>query len=233
MKLIKEIIDSFKDLTKTEWIILFISWITVIISFVFSTDGSILSLIASLIGVTALIFVAKGYVLGQLLSVVFSVLYGIVSYSQAYYGEMITYLGMTGPIALAAFISWMRHPYKDTKEVEVSRLTKKSFVILTLATIAVTTAFYFILKALGTASLVVSTVSIATSFFAASLTFLRSHYYGLAYASNDIVLIVLWVIAAIKDPSYIPMIMCFVAFLINDIYGFINWKRLSRVQTSE
>ncbi|MCQ2487041.1 MAG: nicotinamide riboside transporter PnuC [Clostridia bacterium] len=199
----------------------------------FSTDGSILSLIASLIGVTALIFVAKGYVLGQLLSVVFSVLYGIVSYSQAYYGEMITYLGMTGPIALAAFISWMRHPYKDTKEVEVSRLTKKSFVILTLATIAVTTAFYFILKALGTASLVVSTVSIATSFFAASLTFLRSHYYGLAYASNDIVLIVLWVIAAIKDPSYIPMIMCFVAFLINDIYGFINWKRLSRVQTSE
>ena len=233
MKLIKEIVDSFKDLTKTEWIILFVSWITVIISFVFSTDGSILSLIASLIGVTALIFVAKGYVLGQLLSVVFSVLYGIVSYSQAYYGEMITYLGMTGPIALAAFISWMRHPYKDTKEVEVSRLTKKSFVILTLATIAVTTAFYFILKALGTASLVVSTVSIATSFFAASLTFLRSHYYGLAYASNDIVLIVLWVIAAIKDPSYIPMIMCFVAFLINDIYGFINWKRLSRVQTSE
>lgn len=233
MKLIKEIVDSFKDLTKTEWIILFISWITVIISFVFSTDGSILSLIASLIGVTALIFVAKGYVLGQLLSVVFSVLYGIVSYSQAYYGEMITYLGMTGPIALAAFISWMRHPYKDTKEVEVSRLTKKSFVILTLATIAVTTAFYFILKALGTASLVVSTVSIATSFFAASLTFLRSHYYGLAYASNDIVLIVLWVIAAIKDPSYIPMIMCFVAFLINDIYGFINWKRLSRVQISE
>lgn len=233
MKLIKEIVDSFKDLTKTEWIILFISWITVIISFMFSTDGSILSLIASLIGVTALIFVAKGYVLGQLLSVVFSVLYGIVSYSQAYYGEMITYLGMTGPIALAAFISWMRHPYKDTKEVEVSRLTKKSFVILTLATIAVTTAFYFILKALGTASLVVSTVSIATSFFAASLTFLRSHYYGLAYASNDIVLIVLWVIAAIKDPSYIPMIMCFVAFLINDIYGFINWKRLSRVQTSE
>lgn len=233
MKLIKEIVDSFKDLTKTEWIILFISWITVIISFVFSTDGSMLSLIASLIGVTALIFVAKGYVLGQLLSVVFSVLYGIVSYSQAYYGEMITYLGMTGPIALAAFISWMRHPYKDTKEVEVSRLTKKSFVILTLATIAVTTAFYFILKALGTASLVVSTVSIATSFFAASLTFLRSHYYGLAYASNDIVLIVLWVIAAIKDPSYIPMIMCFVAFLINDIYGFINWKRLSRVQTSE
>ena len=199
----------------------------------FSTDGSILSLIASLIGVTALIFVAKGYVLGQLLSVVFSVLYGIVSYSQAYYGEMITYLGMTGPIALAAFISWMRHPYKDTKEVEVSRLKKKSFVILTLATIAVTTAFYFILKALGTASLVVSTVSIATSFFAASLTFLRSHYYGLAYASNDIVLIVLWVIAAIKDPSYLPMIMCFVAFLINDIYGFINWKRLSRVQTSE
>ena len=233
MKLIKEIVDSFKDLTKTEWIILFISWVTVIISFVFSTDGSILSLIASLIGVTALIFVAKGYVLGQLLSVVFSVLYGIVSYSQAYYGEMITYLGMTGPIALAAFISWMRHPYKDTKEVEVSRLTKKSFVILTLATIAVTTAFYFILKALNTASLAVSTVSIATSFFAASLTFLRSHYYGLAYASNDIVLIVLWVIAAIKDPSYIPMIMCFVAFLINDIYGFINWKRLSRVQTSE
>ena len=44
--------------------------------------------------------------------IVFSLLYGVVSFTFAYYGEMITYLGMTAPMALFALISWMRNPYK-------------------------------------------------------------------------------------------------------------------------
>ena len=73
----------------------------------FGKDG-ILSVIASLIGATSLLLNAKGNPIGQALGVIFSILYAIISYSFAYYGEMITYLGLTGPMALAAFISWIR-----------------------------------------------------------------------------------------------------------------------------
>ena len=97
-------------------------------------------------------------------------------------------------------------------------------------TVIVTAAFYFILGALGTANLIVSTISVTTSFLAASLLMFRSSYYAIAYAANDVVLIILWVLASIDDPSYIPMVVNFAAFLANDLYGFLSWKAREKKQ---
>lgn len=72
-----------------------------------------MTLAASLIGVTSLIFNAKGNPFGQLLIVVFSILYGAISYSLAYYGEVITYLGMTAPMAVFSLVSWLRNPFGE------------------------------------------------------------------------------------------------------------------------
>lgn len=224
-------INNFKSLTKFERALWGISSGIISLSFLLSPQRDLLSLTASLIGTTALIFVAKGYVLGQLLTVVFSVFYGIISYYFSYYGEMITYLGMTAPMALFSAVSWLKHPYEDSEEVEVSKLTPLKMWSLILLTPTVTIVFYFILKSLGNASIFFSTLSVATSFAASYLTFLRSPYYALAYAANDIILIMLWVIAAIKEPYCIPMIFCFVMFLFNDIYGFCNWCKIRKKQS--
>ena len=225
--------NLWRDLTHFERGLWITSVIVVTLSYLLSPSGNWLTLVASLIGVTALIFVAKGYVIGQILSVVFAVFYGIISLHFQYYGEMITYLGMTAPIAVVSTITWLRHPYRKTAEVEVGHVTKKQVILLLLATVAVTTAFYFILAALHTANLFWSTVSVTTSFLAVSLTALRSPYYALAYTANDIVLIVLWILAAIQDISYLPMILCFVMFMANDLYGFWHWHRMRDRQGRE
>ena len=60
-----------------------------------------------------MIFNAKGNPIGQFLTIVFSLLYGIISYGFSYYGEMITYLGMTMPMSVFALVSWIKNPYKD------------------------------------------------------------------------------------------------------------------------
>lgn len=222
--------NPFKELNKFERILWISSVLVVSAAFFLSDPSNYLTLAASLIGVTALIFVSKGHVLGQILTVIFSVFYGIISFKFQYYGEMITYLGMTAPIAVLSVITWLKHPYEGTAEVEVRKLSKKHIIVLVLATIAVTSAFYFILKACGTANLFWSTVSIATSFSASCLTMLRSPSYALAYAANDVVLIILWILAAMENISYLPMILCFLMFLFNDTYGFFNWKRMMKRQ---
>ena len=190
----------------------------------------VLSMIASLIGVTALIFVAKGHVLGQVLTIVFAVFYGVISWGFRYYGEVITYLCMTAPMALLALITWLRNPYKDSAEVAVHRLKGRQWAVLLLLTAIVTFFFYFILRAMGNAALVISTISITTSFLASALTAMRSPYYALSYAANDVVLIILWVIATLADPASVPMVACFIMFFLNDMYGFINWRRMEKCQ---
>lgn len=217
-------------LTRGEWALWLTSLAVVTIAFLLSGAADGLSIVASLIGVTALIFVAKGHVLGQILTIVFAVFYGVISWAFRYYGEVITYLCMTAPMALLALITWLRNPYQDSAEVTVRRLTRKQWTLLMIATAAATAVFYFILKGMGNAALAISTLSITTSFLASALTALRSPYYALAYAANDLVLIVLWVIASLTDASNVPMAACFVMFFLNDMYGFVNWRWMEKRQ---
>lgn len=213
--------------SKAEIILWFVSVVGIVTSFCIFDRENYMTLCASIIGVTSLIFAAKGNPFGQVLMIIFSLLYGMISYTFAYYGEMITYLGMTMPMAVVSLISWIRNPYNGNKsEVKVNSIRKKEIVLMCIITIIVTILFYYFLKYFNTANLIPSTVSITTSFVAAYLTFRRSPYFALAYATNDIILIILWIMASLYNITYISVVVCFVAFLANDIYGFISWQKM-------
>lgn len=217
--------------TKLEILLWLCSLLFIVGSFIIFDRENYLTLSASVIGATSLIFNAKGNPFGQVLMIIFSILYGVISYSFAYYGEMITYLGMTAPMALFSLIAWLKNPYKGNKaEVAVNKINASEYVLLAFLTVVVTIAFYFILKAFNTANIIPSTISVSTSFIAVYLTFRRSPYFAIGYAANDIVLIVLWIMASFKNLSYLSVVVCFIAFLVNDAYGFVNWKRMYKKQ---
>ena len=218
--------NPIKTLTKKEWILWLGSLLIVVISNIMTGKIDILTLAAALIGATSLIFAAKGNVWAQILMIIFCILYGIISWKFHYWGEMITYLGMSMPMAVWSTITWSRNSKKSNgSEVEIQKLNRKHMIGLIIGGVIVTFVFYKILKYLDTPNLMFSTISIATSFLAATLTMLRSSYYALGYASNDIVLIILWVMASVKDPSYFPVVVNFMIFFLNDMYGFISWKK--------
>lgn len=224
----KKILNYF---TKIEIILWCSSVLLIVASFMIFDRENYLTLLASMIGVTSLIFCAKGNPIGQFLMIVFSIIYGAISYSCAYYGEMITYIGMTGPMALFALVSWLKNPYKGKKsQVKVNSISKKEIILMLALTVAVTIAFYFILKHFNTANLIPSTLSVTTSFVAVYLTFRRNPYFALAYAFNDLVLIILWALATKTNINYVSVLICFIVFFINDIYGFINWLKMQKKQ---
>lgn len=228
---LKAIISYFTPSEITLWCL---SATFIIVSFFIFDKSNYLTLTASLIGVTSLIFNAKGNPFGQVLMVLFSLLYGIISFTFAYYGEMITYLGMTAPMAVFSFLSWLKHPYNGNRsEVKINRLQPKEIFFMGIATALVTFLFYFILVYFNTANIIPSTLSVTTSFLAVYLTWKRSAYYAIAYAANDIVLILLWILATLSDLSYLSVVICFVVFLVNDLYGFINWSNMQKRQESE
>lgn len=116
---LKDLINYF---SRNEIILWFSSVLVIIVSFCIFDRENYLTLIASLVGVTSLIFNAKGNPFGQFLMIIFSLLYGIISFT--YYGEMITYVGMTMPMAAFTLISWMKNPYNGNKsEVKVNTIS--------------------------------------------------------------------------------------------------------------
>ncbi len=223
----KILLSKLNYFTKGEYCLWGLSTLCIVLSFAIFDRSSYMTLIASIIGATSLIFNAKGNPFGQFLMILFSLLYTVISYSFAYYGEMITYMGMTAPMAFFALIAWLKNPYCGKRsEVTVNTIGKKETILMLVLTAVVTAVFYFILDAFNTRNMIPSTLSVTTSFLAVYLTFRRSPYFALAYAANDIILIILWVMATRESISYLSVIVCFIAFLVNDIYGYTNWKKM-------
>ena len=223
--------NPFKNLKKREWFLWLFSLVVVAISNLITAKIEPVTLLGTLVGVTALIFLARGDVWGQILTVVFSIMYAINSYKMRYYGEMITYLGMTMPIAIMSIVTWLKNPFEKGKNVvKIHKLTKTQKIMMPVLAVVVTWIFYYILKAFNTANLFFSTISITTSFLAAYLSVYRNSYYAVAYAANDIVLIILWILASMENITYLPVVICFVMFFVNDIYGFISWKKREQKQ---
>ncbi|MFV0441320.1 MAG: nicotinamide riboside transporter PnuC [Lachnospirales bacterium] len=237
IKVKKNIYNSFSTLNTFERSLWAVSVIGVMFSFLISQEQSYLVLFSSLIGVTSLIFLAKGNVLGNIICIIFCLLYGYISYRNRLFGEMITYLFMTMPICIMSTISWLKNPFNDGKtdsnvsEVEIADISKNALVKLLLTSVMVTWIFYYILDFFNTPFLIVSTLSITTSFLAASLAALRSPYYALIYALNDIVLISIWTFSTMQNPENLSMVICFAMFLLNDLYGYVNWLKIKKRQT--
>lgn len=215
-----------------EWVLLIVSVAGITVThFLSQEQKSWLALVASLFGVVSLLLIAKGNLWGIVLTMVFSLIYCYMSFVERLYGELLTYGTMTLPSNIVALVSWIKNPFKGQKtQVAISKISTKK-VVFTFATgVVATVALHFGLKALNTASLWISTISVFTSWIAVLLGIFRSRYYALGYVANDIVLIVLWAVQSVGNLGNLCMVACFVIFLINDLYAFINWGRMQRAQ---
>lgn len=47
---------------------------------------------------------------------------------------------------------------------------------------------------------------------------------------SSVLLIILWGLATMEDISYPSVMICFIMFLMNDVYGYISWNRMKKRQ---
>lgn len=226
--------NPFKGLTKFEWCLWLFSLTAITAAQFGSGSTDYLSYAASLVGVTALIFAARGDPFAIILSICFSVMYATISYFFTYYGEMIINLGLQLPISVASLITWRKNlTKKDGVHVKTGKLTLKKTLIMLALDAIITVLFHFLLKYFNTANLIPSTISVATSFGALFFMALRLPQHALIFILNDVVMIVLWSLALISDISYISLVVCFSIFLLNDTYTFISWLKRQHAESKE
>lgn len=218
--------------TRFELIFLICSEIIITVCFVFGADKNLFSYIVSVVGVISMLMVAKGLTIAPIINVAYCVIYSVLSISQKYYGEAIVGIGLMIPIYVVSIVSWIKNRNKEHEElVSVNKISRKEYLILAITTVFVTIGFYYLLKVLNTGELVVSTLSLITSAVASYLMLRRCSYYALGFIANDFILITLWSLAVSKSGfGFLPNVICFCVFLINDIYGFIHWKREEKRQ---
>ena len=220
----------FEDWNKFEKIFLICGLLVSIISAMIFNGTVIDTLYTSLYLITALLM-SKGKVESYFVGFVSVFFYGIISYNQNYYGELIITAFLTFPIMIIGIISWLRHQDKEDDTVIISSLSKKEITIALLSQLVLFWIYYFLLKAFNTDLLVISTISVVTSVLASYFEARRSELSLFCYIANDLVIITLWLIPIINGKTeLISVLVGPILLLINDIYGSYNWIRLKKQQ---
>ena len=196
-----------------------------LIGFVF--HANLLSIFCSMLCVVTVLFLAKGNNLGNVLGILGSVLYIIVSYNNKYYGEILIYVFLMIPMYAIGVYTWLNHKNKDTNSVEINMISKKEWTLAFLAFVVAFVGIYSLLKIFATSTLYLSTISVLLNLFAVYLQVRRSRFCFCFYLVNDVVLFFLWIIPVINgNYTSIPMILNPIINFISDCYGFYNWRKI-------
>lgn len=214
---------------KVKWyeaLFLICNIVVVIAIFVFSKEKNVLSFACSFIGCFSIWLLAKGMYFAPIFNTIYDILYIILSYTQNYFGEAIIYLCMTLPIDLYSIFAWRKNRSESSSVISFNKLSTKELLLFSLGTGVLTVVFFFILRALNTSQLLISTISFIPSAMAAYFLLRRSNLYSFAYTLNDVVLITLWTISLVQyGTAYLSVVINFVCIFCIDFYGFINLKK--------
>ena len=222
--------NILKDWSKFEKTLLFGNIIVVsTVGIIFKAD--LLTTACSIIGINTALLLAKGKNLGQLLGILITLLYSILSFKNKYYGEVLIYVFLMLPMFVVGTFSWIKHQNKKTNSVEINNIKAKEWIIVSIVFIGVFIGIYYVLKAFNTNELIVSTASVLASLFAVYLQVRRSKYSFSFYIVNDIILFILWGTPVFKgNYTLIPMLLNPVFNFINDLYGFYYWRKTEKIQ---
>lgn len=226
----KYISNYFKDWNLFEKLYLFFGILVgVLTSIIF--NGTVIDSLYTITYLTTAILMSKGKVESYFVGFFSVFFYGIVSYNQGYYGELLITIFLTFPIMIIGIISWLRHQDKEDDVVIINTLSKKEIILVIGSQLFLFWAYYFLLKMFNTDLLILSSCSIVTSVLASYFEARRSELSLFCYIANDLILITLWIIPIIKgNTTLISVLVGPILLLINDIYGSYNWKKLKNKQ---
>lgn len=224
---------SFQGWTNFEKLLLLFSVVFVTaIGIVFKSD--LITTVCSIVGIITALLLAKGKNLGQIFGLLITLLYSIVSWKNRFYGEVIIYLCMMLPMYIIGIKSWIKYQNQKTGSVEVNKIGKKEWLVVSLISISVFIGIYYLLKLFNTNELFISTISVVASLFAIYLQIRRSKFSFGFYIINDLVMFSLWIIPVMNGNLLIlPMALNPIVNLINDSYGLYNWKNIEKKQKGE
>lgn len=174
---------------------------------------------------------AKGKVITQFIGITWSVFYIYIAITQNLWGEVILNLGVIVPMYLYGIINWMRHKQQDNNIVKIAELSKKELTILSCSFIPIFIVIYFLLQALNTAQLLMSTLSFALLVPAMYLLMRRSKYSNYAFLLQDLVYIILWLCVVMQGGgNYLCIVISNIIQVGFDIYAIIEWRKLEKKQ---
>jgi nicotinamide mononucleotide transporter len=227
MNRIKEYFADW-DLYERIWLIVF-TCIIIVLSIYWK--DSFTGILASLTGIWCVVLIAKGKIANYYFGIVNVVAYAYVAFGSQYYGEVMLNMIYFLPMQFVGIYLWRKRRVSNKKDdVKVIYMSNKQRIIWSFITIAGTILYGFFLKYLGGNLPFIDSSSTVMSVIAMILMVFVFVEQWVLWILVDIVSIIMWFTVMIKGGNDVAVLVMWVAFLVNAIYGLYNWIKLARKQ---
>jgi nicotinamide mononucleotide transporter len=208
------------------WVFVFVGAGTVV---TIVTKDSLLNYAILVTGILCVILAAKGNIWNYAFGLVNSLGYAYVSYLNGLYGDMCLNVLFFVPTSIIGFFMWQKHLARDSVEMRGLKLYQLVYVLMVCAvSIGV---LGFALSQINTQNTpYMDATSTVLSIIATLLMMWRYKEQWILYIVLNVVTIAMWVIRLLNGSADgTIMILMWTAFLVNAVYGYVNWKRGSVV----
>ncbi|MGI6510177.1 MAG: nicotinamide riboside transporter PnuC [Erysipelotrichaceae bacterium] len=195
------------------------------------SKSDLLSIIYGLLSVGSAIFIAKGKIIGNIMGGINSLIYAYFSFKHKIYSEAIISAFLIFPITVYGLINWIKNQNKETKTININKLSNKELLLAISSQIIMYFGYYYLLKYFKVNMLYISALSICISvlafYFLSRMTVLA--YY--TFIIKDIIATMLWIYPLLNgEKTSLLVFFSNILFLINDFYGAYSWNRLAKKQ---
>ena len=183
-------------------------------------------------------FLCRGKVIGIYFGIIDCVFYIVVCALSGLWGEAIRMMAINIPLNIVAIVSWTKNiksknnntNKEKSSTIDIRKMVPKSYLLYMSILVVSCVGGYFLLGALGTSSLIISSISFGVGIvfkLLSSFRYKEAYYWALI---SCIIGTALWVsMIFIEGPqtTIAPTIM-YVANLADAVYGLIFWNGLYR-----
>lgn len=224
--------NFFKSFNLFETLFLLISLITVVtISIIYKSSA--FTIIYSIIAITSVVLLSKASIIAPLLMVVSYTMYSILSYMNGLYGETILNVCLVF-VQIGTFINWFlkKKQQEKTKTIVVKKVSWIEWLIVGSITCVIGVGCYFMLRALNTKYLELSTLLMAVVILANYFTFRKSAFTFVFFLISNILGALIWILPVLQgEPGgeqLIVMALNYLVYVINNTYGLYNWIKIRK-----
>lgn len=228
--------NMFKGWTKLE-----LTWLTLFaivnLYLFFAWDDTFIGLVSSLSGMLCVVLAAKGKIGTFYLGIIQAGTYAYIAFGYGLYGEALLNGLFYLPIQFIGIYMWNKNKISSEdsvvgEEVVTKRLTIKNWLVVGGIGVVSIILFTWLLNILGGNTTGLDSTTTILSIIAQFLMLYRFVEQWVMWIVINVLTIAMWFIAlGLSDaPADHTMLVMWTFFLLNSVYGYINWLKMNKRQ---
>ena len=205
------------------------AFITLILLFIITNaiiqKDSVIAVISAICGILYTFLAGKGLPICYLFGITGSSFYGLLSFQNALWGNLILYIGYYLPMQILGYFKWSKNLQDNKKEIIKIKLPQKELFYLIFILSILSTAIYFLLKHLNDSKPILDSITTVFSIGGMYLTVRRAIEQWIFWMIVNTLSFIMWITVALNGIKVYSTIIMWGVYLILAIYFYITWSK--------